>query len=184
MAFIIRKIHLGLIFNLEMRAIRAIAGAIYDIDTAVVNRSDKGTRKTRTIRVGQESGIFNIYIISAVSAVPFQSILFVISDYKCGVTDVQFIVRTEINGMSVSRIRTVHRQTDIFKAQRCTWARTNRHPVPFCSIRSGTDSIHYHIAIFESKIFSPESDTVLFKSNSRIFIQLCCALNHNALRKI
>ena len=120
MAFIIRKIHLGLIFNLEMRAIRAIAGAIYDIDTAVVNRSDKGTRKTRTIRVGQESGIFNIYIISAVSAVPFQSILFVISDYKCGVTDVQFIVRTEINGMSVSRIRTVHRQTDIFKAQRCT----------------------------------------------------------------
>ena len=80
MASVIVEIYSG-IFNRKVRAIGAVAEAVDHIDLRILERCSKSTCKSGTIVIGNEGGISNVDVISAVTTVPFQSVVGIVRNF-------------------------------------------------------------------------------------------------------
>ena len=115
--------------------------------------------------VGGEGGIDDVYVISAVTAVPLQSILSIVADSQAGTIEVQLVVGAEIYGMGVSGSRAVHGHGGVIQGEGCILACTNGHPAPLGDVGSGADAVHKHGAAVKSEGLAPEGNTVFLKGN-------------------
>lgn len=163
---VVVKQDIRLIFDREVRAVGTTAGAIDDLYITVIYRYIEGAGKAGTVIVGGEGGTAgNIAVVTAVTAVPFQSILLIVLDRQVGtVLNVQLIVGTEIDGMCIiGSTCAVHRHVGVVQREGSIFAGANGHPVPFGSIRCAADTLHLNLHILEGQVCAPQSDALLFK---------------------
>ena len=154
------------VFDVIVRTVRAVAAAIDDVYITVIYCYIEGADKAGTVIVGGEGGTAgNIAVVTAVTAVPFQSIMLIVLDRQVGtVLNVQLIVGTEIDGMCITGSTcAVHRHVGVVQREGSILAGANGHPLPFGSIRCAADTLHLNMHILEGQICAPQSDALLFK---------------------
>ena len=79
--------------------------------------------------------------------------------------------------------RRIHIHSNVIERQRCIFARTDCHPIPF-SVGRCSNSNHFDITILKFKCFSPKSNPFFCKCHFRRLIQIFRRLNRQSLIQI
>ena len=158
-----REVNHGAILDIEVRAIRTVAGRVHDVDLRFVDRDDKRARKARTAVIGGVGrAAFDVHVVAAVAAIPLKSVLLVVLNGEIrAILQVKLIVATEINGMNVASAGTVHGKRSTIERERGILARAHRHPFPLGGIRSGANAGHACIDVLEHKRVAPKGNALV-----------------------
>ena len=163
MGAVAREVYNGTIHDIEVGAVRAIAGRVHDVDLRIVDRDDKRARKSRTAVVGVVGGTFlDVHVVAAVAAIPLKGVLLVVLNGEVrGVLKVEFVVAAEVDGMNVAGAGAIHGKRSAIERERGILACAHRHPIPLGGIRGGADAGHGHVDVLERQSFAPKGNALV-----------------------